>query len=146
MLRVEGLNRATTTCSSNGDINNAAVIYCTLTQCLRVLFEYFRRQYGEDLDSFITGKTKANWLLINHETNRLKTVIREDIIKLLTPLVCRSLCLPADALWTKQVTQLVMLHTCVVLFYSFHYSLIQSLIKFDSILGFSKSKIFCVCF
>ena len=36
-----------------------------------------RRQYGEDLDTFGAGKTKANWLALNHETQVREVRCRE---------------------------------------------------------------------
>lgn len=62
-----------------------------------------RRQYGEDLESFSTGKTKANWLFINRETQRLRAVVRDEVVKLLAPAVFRHLDLPSDHPWTRQV-------------------------------------------
>jgi hypothetical protein len=79
------------------------VLKCPLYPNREELNKSLRRQYGEDLDSFSTGKIKANWLSINKEMQRLKTSMREDIIKLFAPLVWHHFRLPADGSWTQQV-------------------------------------------
>jgi hypothetical protein len=63
-----------------------------------------RRQYGEDLESFSTGKTKTNWLSINNETHRLRAAVRDQVVKLLAPAVFRYLDLPSNHPWTRQVS------------------------------------------
>jgi hypothetical protein len=63
----------------------------------------YRRQYGEDLESFSTGKTKTNWLFINNETQRLRAAVRDQVMKLLAPAVLRHLHLPSNHPWTRQV-------------------------------------------
>ena len=72
----------------------------------------YRRQYGEDLESFSTGKTRTNWLSIDNETHRLRAAVRDQVVKLLAPAVLRHLDLPSNHHWTRQVPTLK-LCTCV---------------------------------
>ena len=80
------------------------VLSCPLYPTCDQLNKTLRRQYGEDLDSFNSGKTRRNWLAVNLETQELKSLLRKEIINVIAPLLQQELKLSADSSWTGQVS------------------------------------------